>query len=165
MNKKVISIVVLLSMLVSNMFILSGCKKAGKKHGEVVNISVAELQQKCDVEIYQHEPSGTEPGSHGGDVIEYKSYFINYSESRLYVYEKEQIVRAIAEGEKNPEPKTVVKVYDVDKKKMKELKEFIESENTKPDGGTTYTIAKKGIAESEIAHTAKFESLIKDIIK
>ena len=165
MNKKVISIVVLLIMLVSSMFILSGCKKDEKKHGEEVNITVAELQQKCDVEIYKHEPAGTEPGTNGGDVTEYKSYFINYSESKLYVCEKQKITRVRTQDEVDPEIKIVVKVYDLDKKEMKKLKEFIESENTTPDGGTIYSIAKKGKVESEIAHTAKFESLIKDLTK
>ena len=98
-------------------------------------------------------------------VTEYKSYFINYSESKLYVCEKQKITRVRTQDEVDPEIKIVVKVYDLDKKEMKKLKEFIESENTTPDGGTIYSIARKGKVESEIAHTAKFESLIKDLTK
>ena len=147
MNKRIFCIMLLIVILVSSVFILTGCEKKGEYTYE-------ELQKKSDVIIRECDNLHIKGGS------KLKEYFINYSESKLYVCE-------IQTGGKDTEILKNEK-FDVDSNKMKRLKEYIEERiqemaNTGWTDGASYSICKNGKSVGDISNPSQFEELIKEI--
>ena len=155
MNKKLLNVILVITVIFSSMFILAGCKK--KVENKPTDDSrLKELEEMCDIKIYEHEPSGTKLPDSGEK--EYKIYFINYSKSKLYICKVKKDV---------PTQKIIelldVKEVDVISEQMEVLKEFIEDEMDGPRiaGGTIYSIEKDGKIVNDISSTSEFEDYIR----
>jgi hypothetical protein len=154
MNKRLLSMFLVFTIIFSSMFVLAGCKK--KETETKVDSRLEELEKMCNIKIYEHEPSGTKLPDSGEK--EYKMYFIDYSKSKLYICTVKKDV---------PTQKVIelldVKEINVTSDAMKELEEFIEDEIDRPRvaGGTIYSIVKDGKNVNDISNTSEFEKYIR----
>ena len=79
MREKVFYVLVIFVVIVSSIFVLTGCDSNNEKSDSNEELALETLEKKADVIIL---------GPQGGmDCITYINYYIDFSESKLYVYE------------------------------------------------------------------------------
>lgn len=157
MKEKVFSVLVLIIILASSVVMLAGCKK------KIEKTTKREITENIEETVAKIKADVTITGDiDGGEIMGTITYYINYNESKLYVYEVKTIVPLTSADD--PEPSTThvsLVEYTLSDDDMKELKEFIESENEKREGAI-YTI-RIGDKTYQIKETVKFEKLMRKI--
>ena len=154
MREKVFYVLVIFVVIVSSIFVLTGCDSNNEKSDSNEELALETLEKKADVIIL---------GPQGGmDCITYINYYIDFSESKLYVYEYFKAVPL--EDIKNHtehEPEITIKEYNINKDDMEEFKDLIEEvkgNNEKSD----YTVKVDG-KEYKIKDVEKLKALVKRI--
>ncbi|MBR2704563.1 MAG: hypothetical protein IKE91_03745 [Clostridia bacterium] len=155
--KKVFSILLLVVILTSSVVMLAGCKK------KIAKTTKREITENIEETIANIKSDVVISGRiDGGELMGTITYYVNYNDSKLYVHEVETKV-PLKDGPLPVISTTHVSLveYTLSDDDMKELKEFIESENEKREGAK-YTI-RKGNQSYQIKESGKFEELMRKI--
>lgn len=157
MKEKLLRIILITLVIITSVVMLSGCKKnISKTTKREITDNINEVVKNIDADVVIN---GT---MQGGEITENVTYYINYDESKLYVLDKVTYYKM--QGPNDPHTvmaptETSLIEYTLSDKDMKELKDFINSENTVLKGGSKYKITV-GDKQYDMKEFNKFDELI-----
>lgn len=126
MREKIFGILVVLIVLISSIYILTGCSSISDEKKDKEELTLEVLEKKADVTIL---------GPHmGADCIEYTNYYICYNESKVYEY---KYFKATPMQDSNHykeyEPDIKITEHTIDQNDINEVKSVVDNlkEDTK----------------------------------